>query len=139
MHDQNQLNQTSRMLNQSQKCAGVESKHARMMSQNIMHTRLVSKICSTSTWSMQRTTKSVKNRVMTCQMMTKNLLKWNQNMLARHAILMSYKWVYTTHTRSMHKMTKPAMYRGKAGRKVTKIGPESSLKNEDTHAPLIGQ
>ena len=58
-------------------------------------------------------TKPTLDRVMTCQMMIKNPLKWGQYMLARHATLMSHKWDYTTHTRSMHKVTKPTMDRVK--------------------------
>ena len=76
-----------------------------------MHTKLVNKIYTTSIWSMQEATKPAKNKVMTCQMMTKNLLKWSKYMLERHATLMSHKWDYTTHTRSMQNMTKPAMDR----------------------------
>ena len=60
-------------------------------------------------------------------------------MLARHATLMSHKWDYTTHTRSMHKVTKPAMERVKAGPKSHKKVPELSLKSKGIHAPLIGQ
>ena len=60
-------------------------------------------------------------------------------MLERHATLMSHKWDYTTHTRSMQKVTKPAMERVKAGPRSHKKVLELSLKMVETHAPLIGQ
>ncbi|GMP74306.1 hypothetical protein CsSME_00031759 [Camellia sinensis var. sinensis] len=67
------------------------------------------------------------------------MLKWTQHKLGKHATLMSYKWDYTTHTRSMQNMTKPVMDRVKAGPKSHKKGPKPSLKSKWIHAPLIGQ
>ena len=109
------------------------------MSQNIMHTKLVNKIYTTSIWSMQEATKSAKNRVMTCQMMANNLLKWSQYMLEKHATLMSHKWEYTTHTKNKHKVAKPAIDRAKPGPKSHEKVPEPNLKGMKLHAPLIGQ
>ena len=60
-------------------------------------------------------------------------------MLERHATLMSHKWDYTTHTRCMQKVTKPAMERAKVGPKSHKKGPEPSFKSTERHAPLEGQ
>ncbi|GMP62890.1 hypothetical protein CsSME_00024817 [Camellia sinensis var. sinensis] len=48
------------------------------------------------------------------------MLKWTQHKLGKHATLMSHKWDYTTHIRSMQKMTKPAMERVKEGPKSHK-------------------
>ena len=69
---------------------------------------------------MQRMTKLAMDRVMTWQNITKNMLKWTQHKLGKHATLMSHKWDYTTHTRCMHKVTKPAMDRVKEGPKSHK-------------------
>ena len=60
-------------------------------------------------------------------------------MLERHATLMSHKWEYTTHTRSKHKVAKPAIDRAKAGPKSHEKVPEPSLESMKMHAPLIGQ
>ena len=59
-------------------------------------------------------------------------------MLERHATLMSHKWDYTTHTRSMQKGAKPAMDRVKEGPRSHKTVPELSLKMVETHATLLG-
>ncbi|GMP35690.1 hypothetical protein CsSME_00008043 [Camellia sinensis var. sinensis] len=67
------------------------------------------------------------------------MLKWTQHKLGKHATLMSHKWDYTTHTRSMQNMTKPAMDRVKKGPKSHKKVPEPGLKSKGIHAPLIGQ
>ena len=65
-------------------------------------------------------TKPTMDRVMSWQNNTKNMLKWTQHKLGKHATLMSHKWDYTTHIRSMQKMTKPAMERVKEGQNNTK-------------------
>ena len=67
-------------------------------------------------------TKPTLDRVISWQNITKNMLKWTQHKLGKHATLMSYKWDYTTHTRCMQNKIKPSMDSAKAG-------PRSHTKN----------
>ena len=55
------LKQSKNSPKQGQNHAGAKLKYARTMSQDIMHIKLVSKICSTSIWSMQKMTKPEKD------------------------------------------------------------------------------
>ena len=88
---------------------------------------------------MHGVTKPSKNRSKECQIMAKNLLKWSPYMQERHATLVSHEWDYTTHTRSKHKVAKPAIDKAKAGPTSHEKEPEPSLESMKMHTPLIGQ
>ena len=86
---------------------------------------------------MQEATKPTQNRVMTWQIMAKNMLELSKFKAQKHATLQGYKYDYTTSTRSMQEVTKTAKNRVMEGLKSHKNEPKQSHKEVKIHAFLM--